>query len=118
MNNLGLMYQALGQYSQAEPLYVRVVDLIRRVLGDEHPNTLTATANLPGCTRCRASMREAEPLFARALAVGRRVPGEQNPNTLSTMKRLADLYRDEGKYAQAESLYHQRHGRPASSARK
>ena len=29
MNNLGLMYQALGQYSQAEPLYVKVVDLIR-----------------------------------------------------------------------------------------
>ena len=116
MNNLGLMYQALGQYSQAEPLYVKVVDLIRRVLGDEHPNTLTATANLAelpeagqvcegGTALCESTgcgtsgTRRAEPQHA----VDDEKIGGPTGMKASTRRRVA---------------LRQRHGKPASSARK
>jgi non-specific serine/threonine protein kinase/serine/threonine-protein kinase len=45
---LAQVYDDEGKYALAEPLYiqVKVVEVERRVLGDEHPNTLNTTNNL------------------------------------------------------------------------
>ncbi len=92
--------------------------MIRRVLGNEHPNTLTTMANLAALYRLQGKYAQAEPLLTSALAIGRRVQGEQHPNTLQTMKKFADLYRDGGKYTRGRGPVYQRPGGPASSARR
>jgi hypothetical protein len=46
MANLASTYIKQGRYAKAESLYIQVVETRKRVLGLEHPNTLTSMANL------------------------------------------------------------------------
>ena len=39
LQNLAAIYNKLGRYSEAEPLFLKAVDARRRVLGGEHPRT-------------------------------------------------------------------------------
>jgi len=41
LNNLALLYQSQGRYSEAEPLYGRSLTIFMEVLGEDHPNTQT-----------------------------------------------------------------------------
>jgi len=41
-----LVYKLRGKYDAAEPLYRETVQLREKVLGKEHPNTLTRINNL------------------------------------------------------------------------
>ena len=42
MNNMASLYMDQGRYDEAEPLHVEALELRRRVLGEEHPDTLAA----------------------------------------------------------------------------
>jgi tetratricopeptide (TPR) repeat protein len=46
MNNLALLYRYQGKYAQAEPLYIKLLDLQRRVLGAGHPRRLASMNDL------------------------------------------------------------------------
>ncbi|OHW96949.1 TPR domain protein, partial [Colletotrichum incanum] len=46
MANLASTYWNQGRWKEAEELDVRVMETSSRVLGDEHPHTLTSMANL------------------------------------------------------------------------
>lgn len=41
LNNLAFLYRAQSRYGEAEPLYRKALQLSEKVLGPEHPNTLT-----------------------------------------------------------------------------
>ena len=41
MNNLADVYDEEGKYAQAEALYSQTLEIQRRVLGPEHPDTLS-----------------------------------------------------------------------------
>jgi tetratricopeptide (TPR) repeat protein len=45
LNNLAGLYRAQGKYSEAEPLYLRAIQILEKVLGSEHPNTVTVRQN-------------------------------------------------------------------------
>jgi non-specific serine/threonine protein kinase/serine/threonine-protein kinase len=46
MNNLANVYQYEGKYAQAEALFRQTLEIRRRVLGPEHPDTLGSMVNL------------------------------------------------------------------------
>jgi tetratricopeptide (TPR) repeat protein len=45
-NNLAGLYQAQGQYSEAEPLYQKALSIAELSLGVDHPSTATIRENL------------------------------------------------------------------------
>jgi tetratricopeptide (TPR) repeat protein len=45
LNNLAFLYRAQSRYGEAEPLYRKALQLSEKVLGSEHPNTLTMQLN-------------------------------------------------------------------------
>jgi tetratricopeptide (TPR) repeat protein len=45
LKNLAKLCQAQGKYSEAEPLYVRAVQILEQALGAEHPNTRAVRDN-------------------------------------------------------------------------
>jgi tetratricopeptide (TPR) repeat protein len=49
MKNLANLYYAKGDYDNAEPLYQRALEILEKVLGAEHPNTVTIRDNLEDC---------------------------------------------------------------------
>ncbi|MEM6612504.1 MAG: tetratricopeptide repeat protein [Cyanobacteria bacterium P01_C01_bin.72] len=40
------MYRKQGRYAEAEPLYLEALEMSRKLLGQEHPNTQTIENNL------------------------------------------------------------------------
>ena len=60
MDALASLYWRQGKYAQAEPIRARVVELQRRVLGEEHPATLTSMNNLALLASYQGKYAEAE----------------------------------------------------------
>src|SRR5207253_7335069 len=67
MNNLADLYRTQGQYAKAEPLLVKALEVRRRVLGEEHPDTLNSMHSLAMLYLYQGQLAKAEPLFREAL---------------------------------------------------
>jgi hypothetical protein len=48
LNNLASLYEALGKYSEAEPLYKRSLAIMEKALGPNHPDVATTLNYLAG----------------------------------------------------------------------
>jgi eukaryotic-like serine/threonine-protein kinase len=97
-------YYGLGLYSRAQSLVERGIEIQRRVLGPEHPDTLRSMYRLACILRDGGHLAEAEKLSRETLEIQRRVVGLDHPNTLESMANLAVVLTYEGRYAEAEKL--------------
>ncbi len=94
-----------GKYAEATAVAERAVALAERVLGKEHPSTLTSIDNLAVLYAKQGRHAEAKPLYRRVLESRERVLGKEHPDTLASVHKLAALYSAQGRYAEAEPLY-------------
>ena len=93
-----------GRNAEAEQLYLAALETLKRVLGDDHPSTLSCMNNLALLYRNQGRYAEAEPLYLATLETRKRVLGDEHPDTLTSMSNLAILYAVQGRYAEAEPL--------------
>ena len=104
LNDLGWMYQNLGDYKNAEVLFRRCLAIRERILGPEHPYTAKSLYNLANLDMQMGKYSSAESLFQRSLAIHEKLFG---PESMTTVMSLAGLAADEihlGSYAKAETL--------------
>jgi hypothetical protein len=64
---------------------VQVLELRKKVLGPEHPDTLTSMANLALTYSSQGRWAEAEQLEAQVLELRKKVLGPEHPDTLMSM---------------------------------
>ena len=88
----------------SNPLYAAARDLdqdtwkrSRRVLGEDHPDTLVSASNLALCLRALGEVQAARELDEDTLARSRRVLGEDHPFTLAYANGLAADLRASGR---------------------
>ena len=105
LNNLALLYDAMGRYPEAEPLYVRSLSIYEQQLGADHPDTALSLNNLAALYYAMGRYAEAEPLYVRSLSIYEQQLGADHPNTATTLSNQAELYRAMGRYPEAEPLY-------------
>jgi tetratricopeptide (TPR) repeat protein len=96
-----------GQYNEAEELFGRGMESRKRVLGAEHPDTLTSMANLASTYRNQGRWKEAEELQAQELQLCSKVLGEEHPDTLISMENLARIWKSQNRDKQAIGLLSQ-----------
>jgi tetratricopeptide (TPR) repeat protein len=94
-----------GDAASAVPLYRRALESRERVLGAEHPDTLTSVNNLAGCLQTLGDAAGALPLYRRALESRERVLGAEHPDTLGSVNNLAYCLETLGDAAGALPLY-------------
>ncbi len=104
MNVMGTVYDNLGLYARAEPLLTRSLDIRRRVLGQQNPDTLKSMNDLSWVLQEQGHSAEAEKLLRETLDINRRVLGPKHKNTLLSMIELGHTLVWEGRYAEAEKL--------------
>src|ERR687887_161446 len=75
-----------------------------RVLGSEHPDTLTSMGNLASTYRNQGWWKEAEELEVQVMETRKRVLGQEHPDTLISMGNLASTWRNQGRYNKALRL--------------
>jgi non-specific serine/threonine protein kinase/serine/threonine-protein kinase len=102
---MGDVYDNLGLYSQAQLLFQRALDIRRRVLGPQNPDTLTSMNQLAWALQEQGHYLEAEKLDREVLDIRRRVLGPEHPSTLASMSHLAIDLDNVGRYPEAEELY-------------
>jgi tetratricopeptide (TPR) repeat protein len=93
--------------SRAIHLGAQVLAESERVLGADHPDTLTARNGLASAYRAAGRLGEAIPLFEQAMVGYRRVLGPDHPWTLISQNNFAGAYREAGRLSEAISLYEQ-----------
>ncbi len=86
---MGRYYWEQGQSNEAEGLQVQVLELRKAVLGEEHPDTITAMANLASTRWQQGRSDEAEGLEVQVLELRKAVLGEEHPDTITAMANLA-----------------------------
>jgi tetratricopeptide (TPR) repeat protein len=105
LNNIGYIYYAMGRYIDAEPLFVRALDIREKQLGSDHPSTASTLYNLARLYEQMGKYRQSEPLYVRSLTIREQQLGADHPDTASSLNNLAGLYRQMGRYDEAEPLY-------------
>jgi tetratricopeptide (TPR) repeat protein len=93
-----------GRYKEAEELEVQVMETRQRVLGDEHPDTLTSMGSLALTYWNQGRWKKAEKLEMQVMETCKRVLGDEHPDTLTSMDNLASTYRNQGRWKEAEEL--------------
>ncbi|KAH6691785.1 hypothetical protein BKA61DRAFT_715021 [Leptodontidium sp. MPI-SDFR-AT-0119] len=100
----GLCLLSDGRYNEAEAPFVEVMERNKRVLGQEHSDTLTSISNLASTFCNQGRWKEAEDLEVQVMETRKRVLGAEHPDTLTSMGNLASIYRNQGRWKEAEDL--------------
>jgi tetratricopeptide (TPR) repeat protein len=100
----GLVLGASGYWKDAEKLEVQVMETRKKLLGEEHPDTLTSMANLASTYWNQGRWKEAEELEVEVMKTSKRLLGEEHPDTLTSMANLASTYWNQGQWKEAEEL--------------
>lgn len=91
-------------YVAALSLQERARDARRRLLGDDHPDTLAALNNFGRTLGAQGDLGGARRLQERVLGAFRRALGENHPDTLASMSNLAVTLKAQGDLAAARGL--------------
>jgi len=100
-------YHAAGRLTEAITLNQQVLPDSIRVLGEDHPNTVTSRNNLAYAYESAGRLTEAITLFEQVLTDSIRVLGPDHPNTLTSRNNLAGAYESAGRLTEAITLYEQ-----------
>lgn len=102
---IGRTYYRLGLYEEGEEQLDLALETRTRVLGAEHPDTLTSMNDLGLVLRMQGQLFEAEQLYRQALSIQLPTLGKEHPDTLITLNNIANVLRSQKKILQAEPIY-------------
>jgi len=96
------LYQ--GRWKEAETLGIQVMETMKKVLGSEHPDTLTSISNLALTYWNQGRWKEAETLGIQVVETRKKVLGSEHPETLISMGNLAFTWKSQGRVEDALAL--------------
>ncbi|MCG9890846.1 MAG: tetratricopeptide repeat protein, partial [Thermosynechococcaceae cyanobacterium MS004] len=77
---IGRFYAGQGNYTFAEPWYIKCLEVTQKLLGQEHPSVATSLNNLAGLYESQCRYEEAEPLYVEALQMWKKLLGQEHPD--------------------------------------
>ena len=78
--NFALVLGENGDLKNAEQLQVHVMDMRKKLLGAEHPDTLSSMANLAATYRYQGRWNEAEQLEVQVMEKRKKLLGTEHPH--------------------------------------
>ena len=100
-----LWYSAELGAPQAAVALSDAVTHLSKILGPDHPDTLTSRNNLAGAYESAGRLDEAITLYEEVLADRVRLLGDDHPQTLTSRNNLAGAYKAAGRPDDAEVLF-------------
>jgi hypothetical protein len=105
LNETGLFLTDQGALARAISCHQRGHTTYQRVLGGDHPDTLTSRNNLAYAYRVAGDLSRAVTLYEQTLADRERVLGGDHPDTLDSRNNLACAHESVGDLSRAIPLY-------------
>ena len=104
LNQVGKRGYALAEYTQAEPLMRRALEIDEASYGKDHPYVAIRLNNLAQLLQVTNRLAEAEPLMRRALEIDEASYGKDHPKVARDLNNLAQLLKATNRLAEAEPL--------------
>ena len=105
LDRLAMLYESMGEYGRALPLYESALEIKRSELGDRHLSTAMSLDALAGLYEFIGQYDRALPLYELALEIYKSKLGDRHPDTANCLNNLAGLYSSMGQYNRALPLY-------------
>ncbi|KAF3389938.1 Nephrocystin-3 [Talaromyces pinophilus] len=102
LNNAASFAWAKWNLVAAEKMAVRAMRVREKVLGIDHPDTLTSINNLGSVLRSQGKYGEAEMMHRRALTSREKLLGIDHPDTVDSINDLGIVLEKQGEYNEAE----------------
>jgi CHAT domain-containing protein/tetratricopeptide (TPR) repeat protein len=106
-DNLAKIYVEIGEYEQAEKLYIETKDNRKTVLGENHLDYATALDNLALVYQLMGNYAKATPILLISKEIREQNASTLHPDYAHTLDNLAFLYEQLGIYEKAEAFYWQ-----------
>jgi hypothetical protein len=90
MANLALTFLNEGRWKEAEEVLVQVMETMKRVLGAEHPDTLTSMANLAYTWKFQERRTDALALIQECCKLRNKVLGHNHPDARNSYSTLVN----------------------------
>lgn len=100
--SLADLYRTISLYEAAMPLQESALATRRRVLGEEHPETIRSINQMGLLLDSQGKLIDAEPYYIEAASKSQRELGEDHPSTLDYLSNIGNLLRARGNFDQAE----------------
>ncbi|KAH7418770.1 hypothetical protein BKA64DRAFT_208003 [Cadophora sp. MPI-SDFR-AT-0126] len=94
----------MGKGEEAEKLSVQAMKVPKKILGDEHSNTLSGMAMVGLVCNLNGRWDDAEQMEVQVMETFKTKLGVDHPNTLTSMANLASTFRNQGRWDDAEKL--------------
>jgi serine/threonine protein kinase/tetratricopeptide (TPR) repeat protein len=104
-NSMQDILRRIGRADLALPHADTALALRRRMLGEDHPDTISSLNNYAAVLTSLSRSNEAESLFKEALDRSRRVQGDDSPDTISALNNYAEALWLRERVAEAEPLF-------------
>jgi eukaryotic-like serine/threonine-protein kinase len=105
LQNLAIVSAYQGKYADSEQAFRESLELDRRRVGPDHPDTMADVSNLAATLLYEHHYPEAEKLYRDLLPNLRRVLGPEHPRTLLPAGNLALVLHDEHREEEAEAIF-------------
>jgi tetratricopeptide (TPR) repeat protein len=105
LNDLALLYQATGDYTNAEALFERVLDITTAARGPRDPAVAVTVNNLGMLYWEQGDRARAVKFVEKALEIWQSSLGPDDPKVAVALENLAAIYRNSGDSERAEALY-------------
>ncbi|TVY72483.1 Kinesin light chain [Fusarium oxysporum f. sp. cubense] len=96
-----------GRYAVAEQMTFKAKRTCEKLLGKDHPDTLTSTNNLALIYHDQGRWEEAEKLQMQVIETFKAKLGGDHLDTLTSINNLASTYFKQGRWEEAEKLFMQ-----------
>ena len=97
------LYQK-GKYSEAIPVFEKVLEIRRSLFKDDHQDLAQSINNLGLLHEEQGQYTQAEPLLKEALAMYKRLFPDDHSYVAVSLNNLAAIYKVQGRYIEAEPL--------------
>jgi tetratricopeptide (TPR) repeat protein len=91
MNNLSNIYSDLGRSKESIEVLEKALEVMLRILGNEHPDTIKTMKNLSIRYNDAGRIEEAVEISDKELEYYKRTLGEEDPSTMKTLKMIEFL---------------------------
>lgn len=105
LNNLGVAYDRQKKYDQALTVYLRALDMDKRVHGARHSSVAADLVNLAELQEHRGQYAQAETAYREAIRIREERLGHADTKVTHLLSSLAYVIEEQGRLAEAEPLH-------------
>jgi hypothetical protein len=92
LHGIGRCQESIRQYKAAENAHQIVLELRKKVSGDDHPDILISMNKLAGALSQQGKYVEAEIIYCETLALSKKTSGDEHSHMLTSMGNLAGIF--------------------------